>query len=336
MARSSGTRSRRRAPRRRETDAAWEGILHAFLPEFIAFANPTLYEAIDWSRKPEFLDKEVQAVARRAATGRRYVDLLVKVWQRDGQEHWLLIHVEVQAQSEEQFAERMYLYHSLLFLQYRRPIVSLAVLIDQRPEWRPATYGYDHWGCALQFQYPVMKLLDWRGREEELAASNNLFAQVALVQLAALTSHGQLESLATTRRTVLRALIRAGYSGAHVAALVAFLDLVLGLPDKLVARIDAEIATAEGMTVVQFMSRYELRGWERGLEEGREEGREQGQQELLLQMITGRWGDIDEALQTKVRGLTGEQVIALGKALFDFATGADLEAWLATHAPNTP
>jgi hypothetical protein len=298
------------------------------LPEFVAFAHPALHDAIDWSRGPEFMDKEVQAVARRAATGRRYVDLLVKVWLRDGQEQWLLIHVEVQAQPEEQFPERMYLYHSLLYLQHRRPVVSLAVLIDQRPEWRPANYGYDHWGCALQFRYPVVKLLDWRGREAELAGSDNLFAQVVLAQLAALTGRAELEPLANTRRMVLRRLLRAGYGAAHVAALVTFMDMVLGLPDELAARIDAEIATAEGMTVVQFMSRYELRGWERGLEEGRE----QGQQDLLLQQITWRWGEADPALQERVRALNGEQVLALGKALFGFTTRADLDTWLADRA----
>jgi hypothetical protein len=329
--RRSRPRPRQRATRRREADAAWKGILHALLPEFVAFAHPDLHEAIDWSRRPEFLDKEVQAIARRAATGRRYVDLLVKVWQRDGQEQWLLIHVEVQSQAEEQFAERMYLYHALLFLQHRRPVVSLAVLIDQRAEWRPATFAYDHWGCALQFRYPVVKLLDWRGREDELAGSENLFAQAALAQLAALTSRGQLEPLAAARRLVLRRLLRAGYAPAQVAALVTFMDMTLGLPDDLAARIDAEIASAEGITVVQFMSRYELRGWERGLAEGRA----QGQQELLLQQIAGRWGEPDQALQERVRSLTGEQVLALGKALFDFTARTDLEAWLTTYAPRS-
>jgi hypothetical protein len=135
---------------------------------------------------------------------------------------------------------------------------------------------------------------------------------------------------------VLRRLLRAGYDDAHIVAVVTFLDLVLSLPDDLAARIDAEIATAEGVTVAQVMSRYELRGWERGLAEGREqgqvEGREQGQQELLLQQITWRWGEADSALQERVRALNSEQMLALGKALFNFTARTDLDAWLADNA----
>ena len=109
-------------------------MLHELFADFLALVHRELHGAIDWSRQPEFLDKEIQAVARRAATGRRYVDVLVKVWLRDGQEQWLLIHVEVQAQPQDDFAERMYAYHALLFLRYRRPVVSLAVLIDRRAD----------------------------------------------------------------------------------------------------------------------------------------------------------------------------------------------------------
>jgi hypothetical protein len=54
------------------------------------------YADIDWSRQPVFLDKELQQVVRGAATGRRYVDKLVKVWRLGGEETWVLIHIEVQ------------------------------------------------------------------------------------------------------------------------------------------------------------------------------------------------------------------------------------------------
>src|SRR5262245_4532796 len=146
-------RPRRRPAIRRDIDGAWKQVLRDLLPECIAFIHPELHRATDWTRTPEFMDKELQAVARRAATGQRRVDLLAKVWLHDGQERWLLIHVEVQARKEEEFAERMYLYHTLLFLQNRQPIVSLAILIDSQADWKPTNYTYDHWGCAVEFRY---------------------------------------------------------------------------------------------------------------------------------------------------------------------------------------
>jgi hypothetical protein len=61
----------------------------------MAFFFPQAHAEIDWPRGYEVLDKELQQVVRAAETGRRVVDKLVKVWRRDGQEAWVLIHVEV-------------------------------------------------------------------------------------------------------------------------------------------------------------------------------------------------------------------------------------------------
>ncbi|NEO01472.1 MAG: hypothetical protein F6K50_40605, partial [Moorea sp. SIO3I7] len=44
----------------------------------------------------------------------READKLVKVWRTDGQETWVLIHVEVQSQYESVFAERIYVYNVLM------------------------------------------------------------------------------------------------------------------------------------------------------------------------------------------------------------------------------
>ena len=57
------------------------------------------------------LDKELQPIVRQAEHGRRYVDKLVKVWLKDGEERWLLIHIEVQTRKEGEFPERMYVYN---------------------------------------------------------------------------------------------------------------------------------------------------------------------------------------------------------------------------------
>ena len=54
-----------------------------------------------------------------------------KVWRGDGQETWVLIHIEVQAQVDADFSERMFVYHYRLFDRFRRPVVSLAILGDE-------------------------------------------------------------------------------------------------------------------------------------------------------------------------------------------------------------
>ena len=122
-------------------------------------------------------------MVRDAELGRRYADKLIKVGRRDGEEAWVLVHVEVQGQYEADFAERMFQYYSRLYDRYRRPVVSLVVLTDPRRRWRPTRYRQALWGCELQLRYPVVKLLDYRGREAELEAHQNPFAVVTLAHL---------------------------------------------------------------------------------------------------------------------------------------------------------
>jgi hypothetical protein len=70
-----------------------------------------------------------------------------------------------------------------LFDRYDRPLVSLAVLGDERPTWRPEGYGYGLWGCQVRFAFPVVKLLDYQARWEALEQSRNPFAVLVMVQL---------------------------------------------------------------------------------------------------------------------------------------------------------
>lgn len=88
-------------------DSPWKEALHYCLKWFLAFFFPKCHDEIDWSREYESLDTELQKIFPEGETGKRTVDKLFKVWRRDGEEAWVLIHVEVQSQAEEEFAERI-------------------------------------------------------------------------------------------------------------------------------------------------------------------------------------------------------------------------------------
>ena len=61
-----------------DLDTPWKDVLNSYFPEFIAFFFPTIYNDIDWTKKHEFLDKELQQIARDSELGRRLVDKLVR------------------------------------------------------------------------------------------------------------------------------------------------------------------------------------------------------------------------------------------------------------------
>ncbi len=88
------------------------------------FFFPQTAALINWERPHEFLDKEFQKIDREAEQGRRYADKLVRVWQIQGQEIWLLIHVEIQARSEDTFPERMFSYNLRIFDKVAKPVIS--------------------------------------------------------------------------------------------------------------------------------------------------------------------------------------------------------------------
>ena len=58
-------------------DSPWKRALETFFPDFLAFFFPDAHADIDWVEGYQFLDKELQQVARDAELGRRFADVLV-------------------------------------------------------------------------------------------------------------------------------------------------------------------------------------------------------------------------------------------------------------------
>src|SRR5262249_53260645 len=135
-------------PRRRalvvpsaDFDTPWKAVLERFFEAFLEFALPPAHAAVDWSRPAVFHELELRQLAPEAAHGTQVVDLLAQDWLPPGEDAWVLIHVEVPAQPEAPFAERLFRYHARLLDKFGKPVVGLAVLADDRPAWRPSDYA---------------------------------------------------------------------------------------------------------------------------------------------------------------------------------------------------
>src|SRR5262245_34874485 len=79
-------RGRARASSATDTDSPWKEALDRYFERCMALFFPQAHADIDWTRGYEMLDKELQPIVRQAKLGRRYVDKLVKVWLRNGEE----------------------------------------------------------------------------------------------------------------------------------------------------------------------------------------------------------------------------------------------------------
>ncbi|WP_292766618.1 DUF4351 domain-containing protein, partial [Nostoc sp. NOS(2021)] len=54
----------------------------------------------------------------------------------------------------------------------------------------------------------------------------------------------------------------------------------------------------------------------------------EGERTIVLRLLNRRVGNIPDALLSQIQGLSVEQLEALGDALLDFSTLADLSGWL--------
>ncbi|MBD2693592.1 DUF2887 domain-containing protein [Anabaena catenula] len=66
----------------------------------------------------------------------------------------------------------------------------------------------------------------------------------------------------------------------------------------------------------------------RAIRDAKEEGIVKGERSLVLRQLNRRLGTIPDGLLSQIQALSVEQVEALGEALLDFSTLADLEEWL--------
>jgi hypothetical protein len=294
-------------------DNPWKEALDRWFESFLAFFFPEVHRRVDWARGWVSLDAELRQVVRDAELGKRLADKLVQVWLLDGRECRLLVHVEVQGSSEEDFARRMFVYHYRIFDRYNQQVISLAVLTDERPDWRPDHFGYDLAGCRLDFTYPVIKLLDYAGQRGILEASDNPFATVVLAHLATRETQGDPPSRQQWKLRLVRGLYERGLSREDVLQLFNVIDWMMDLPAALEQLFEQEVEEIERERNMPYITSIERRALERGKAEGKAEGRAEGKVEgraegkadALLQILSNHYQiAVPAEVIARIRGTT--------------------------------
>jgi len=289
-------------------DSPWKEAVETFLPECLAFFFPQAYVAIDWTRGHTFLDQELRQVQREAERGRQVVDKLVQVYRLDGTDTWVLVHIEVQSQAEVDFAQRMFTYYYRLLDRFDHPIVSVAILGDERPTWRPDRYVTDLWGYGVQFTFRSIKLLDYRAHLSQLEDSRNPFATIVLAHLQAQQTRQDPRARLQAKLQMLRRLYGQGYNREQIIGLFRFIDWLLALPPALAEQFWDEVAILEQEEKMPYITSVERIGIEKGLEQGRQEGRQEGLEQGLRQ---GLLDGIALALKIKFGAASAEILLEI-------------------------
>ena len=276
-------------------DSAWKEALDTLFEPFMAFFFPEAHREIDWKRGMEMLDNELQQIAPESERGRRVADKLVRVWRTNGQDEWVLVHVEVQSQREKDFAERMYVYNYRLFDRYNRKVASFDILGDNRPAWRPSKFGYELWGTEASLKFATAKLLDYAANEAALESHPNPFAVVVLAHLKSLEAANDDEARRRSEVGLVKGLYERGFSAKQIRRLYGLIDRMMSLPKPLALSAWEEIRDFAKEKGMPFMTGAELYGHEKGLAEGlaqgraegRAEGQSEGRQEARKDLLAG-------------------------------------------------
>ena len=264
-----------------EFDSPWKEALDVYFEAFIAFFYPKVHAEVDWSRGYETLDKELEQIAPQAETGRRVVDKLVKVWRKSGEEEWVLVHIEVQSQQEAEFALRMFVYHYRLLDRYNKTVVSLAVLGDDQPAWRPNRFHRDLWDCRVEFEFPIVKLLDYTTRVDELEVGANPFSTVVLAHIKAQETRQDNDRRFDWKLRLIRGLYERGMSREDIRQLFRFIDWMMDLPRELDRQFKTELENTEQEHHMPYVTSVERLAKEEGIQEGIREGIKEGIEKCL-------------------------------------------------------
>ena len=162
MEKSFQKREKRKYEKKRllTQDELWKIIIPTLWIPFVYFCLEDWADKIDFSREPVFLDKELKRLKPRGKAKNRAVDILMRIYLKNGESKCFLLHIEVQGYYDENFEKRVFEYYYRITDLLQEPIETLAILIDDDPNWRPSEYTQSLGQTALNLKFRLFKLLD--------------------------------------------------------------------------------------------------------------------------------------------------------------------------------
>jgi hypothetical protein len=176
----------------------------------------------------------------------------------------------------------------------------LVVHADEQASWRPDNYEYGRWGGRTRIDFLAAKLLDYRGREEELTGERNPFAQVVLAHLQALAMREDASARQRYKVRLVKGLYDRGWTAEDVRQLFRLIDWMMDLPPELQQGFRDEIANWEEERRMPYVTSIERLAIAEGIEKGRLEAR----QEDIAAALGTKFGAAGKRLTSKIHKIT--------------------------------
>jgi hypothetical protein len=136
-----------------EPDSLWKDLVEEFHEEFILFFfGKALYDEIDFSVPPEFLEKEFNDVYVGNLPRNKAADKIFRYKLKNGSSKFIIFHTEFQGKGEKSFAERMYEYYSYIVVKNKTfDITALAIYTGASLPKHYKFFKIEHFGTKLLY-----------------------------------------------------------------------------------------------------------------------------------------------------------------------------------------
>ena len=174
-------------------------------------------------------------------------------------------------------------------------MVSLAVLGDERKNWRPSAYGYALGGCEVSLKFPIAKLVDYEAQWQDLEASTNPFAVIVMVHLKTKATTGKPIVREQSKWNIVRGLYEKGFGRVEIIKLFQVIDRMMTLPEELKRSFNERLTRYEEEIKVPLLSNMEL--------EGIEKGTRQNLKSNIIGLLQKRFQNVPDELVTTINNI---------------------------------
>jgi len=276
-------------------DILWKGMVEEVFEDMMRFVFPEADRELDFTRSFEFLDKELGEMypEPEKPMQTREVDKLVKVYQKDGEERWMLVHLEVQGWNDPLFSKRMFQYYYRILDRFNRPVTAIAIFTDRAGRNMPNRFEDRCLGTRLTYEYNTLFTLDYT--HAQLEASDNPFAIVLLVvkmaELKNIRSNDEFDALLLEQKTLIAILLHQKrlFSEEKIKAIDIFLNnyITFRKPETnliFMDRLDNITGKRKTMGIAEQLAEIKAKealqeGLQKGMMEGLQKGLERGRAE---------------------------------------------------------
>jgi len=155
---------------------------------------------------------------------------------------------------------------------------------------------------------------------DALLTSDNPFALVTAAHLQTRATRGKNSERFQVKFTLMRTLLRKGWSSDRIRPLLKVLDWMLHLPAEMDRQLWHDIQATEGETVMAYVTSIERIGIEKGLQQGLQRGLQQGESKLLRKQLERRFGALPAWASDKLNSAAEQDLEFWGEAVLTAPT----------------